>query len=128
MIDRIAGEVLRWIPVGLIPIANGAARMLLYQDLIGARAAGLVSAALDCLLIVLYARLLRTPRSVALRGATWLVCTTGLHFGLGRLAFGISWSDLVQKYDLLQGEAWLVVTLVVALSPWIATKLRRRSR
>lgn len=128
MIRHFGRDVLLWLPVGLIPIVNGLVRVATYQSALGEPAAGWVSASLDCALILGYALCLRPPRNVGLRAATWLFCTTMLHFALGALAFGMPLRDLLQKYDLSSGEPWLLVNLAIAAAPWIGAQLPRRGR
>ncbi len=122
---QVQHDFLLWLPVGLIPIANALIRLSVYQDDLGDIAAGWVSASLDVAFVLIYANLIaRTPR-VGLRAATWTVCTTGLHFGLGIFIFGSPVSALVGKYDLSSGEPWLLVTVAIAVSPWIADRIRK---
>lgn len=118
-------EVLRWIPVGLAPLANGVLRMTTYQHAIGEQAAGWVSSGLDVAAIVAWATFLAPPADRRLRAGVWLVSTTVFHFVLGQ-AFGMTVWDSVRKYDIAAGEPWLLVSAVVGASPWLAAALRRR--
>jgi hypothetical protein len=122
---QIAQDVLLWVPVGLMPIGNGLIRLTIYQHAVGEQIAGWISALLDCGLIVFYAAFLTPPRSAPLRSATWLACTTTLHFALGLLVFAIPIWELLLKYNLLHGEPWLVVNLAIVLAPWLADRLFR---
>ncbi len=122
---QVLHDVWLWLPVGLIPIANALIRLSVYQDDLGETVAGWVSASLDVAFILLYAGLIARPSRVGLRAATWTVCTTGLHFGLGFFVFASSASVLVGKYDLSAGEPWLLVTVSIAASPWIADHIRK---
>lgn len=118
-------ELLRWIPVGLAPLANGVIRMTTYQHALGEQAAGWVSSGFDVAAIVAWATLLAPPADRRLRAGVWLASTNALHFVLGQ-AFGMTVWDSVRKYDLGAGEPWLLVSAVVGASPWLAAALRRR--
>ena len=58
MMTGLAREVIRWLPVGLIPIANGMLRMLIYEETLCEPWSWLLSATLDVALILVYAILL----------------------------------------------------------------------
>lgn len=129
---RFFVEVLYWLPVGAIPIANGILRFTLYQPAVGSFTAGLVSTALDILLILGYAILLQRRRPLAggsmrlWRGVLWLTLSTLNHFLLGHFLFGIPFAELAVKYGILSGETWAVISLVILFAPWLAG-LRRRA-
>lgn len=139
LLNPISRQALRdlvlWVPVGLIPIANALVRLSVYQDSLGETKAGWVSALLDIVFILLYASLIAPPSkmdpstigrsTIGLRAAVWTACTTGLHFGLGLLVFAIPATVLVGKYDLVAGEPWLLVTIAIAASPWISAHIRQ---
>lgn len=130
-------ELLLWLPVGAIPILNGAIRLALYARWLGEPRASMVSSALDVLAVCAYAYFVqrRWPAArggAAGRGAAWLALTTLNHFALGALVFGVPLPVLVAKYDLLAGELWLVVSLAILAAPilatWIDTAAPTRAR
>ena len=115
-----------WLPVGVIPIVNGAIRLLVYGRWVGEPLASIVSSALDVSLVLAYAGLVQrrspvTTRSAAARrGLLWIALTTSNHFGLGAFVFGISLGALLAKYDLFRGELWLLVSLAIFAAPALA--------
>lgn len=125
-------ELVLWLPVGAIPILNGAVRLALYARWLGEPRASLLSSALDVLAVTAYASLVqrRWPAATwgraARRGVAWLALTTVNHFALGALVFGVPLRALVAKYDVSAGEAWLVVSLAILAAPllgrWIAAE------
>lgn len=123
---QLARELLLWVPVGAIPIVDGAIRLATYQSVRGETAAGWVSAGLDILFILTYAISLAPARRVAIRVAIWLTATTLLHFVLGGLVLGVPIAELLGKYDVLAGEAWAPVNLAIAAGPWIGERIRER--
>jgi hypothetical protein len=129
-------ELLLWLPVGIIPILNGAIRIALYARWLGEPRASLVSSALDVLAICAYASVVQrrwpaaTWGGAAVRGGTWVALTTLDHFALGALVFGVPVPALFAKYDLRAGELWGVVSLAVFVAPlfgrWIAGGVPRQ--
>lgn len=124
-------ELVKWLPVGIIPILNGIIRMATYGKTLPSLPSGLVSSALDVALIALYALLLqRKDGSVKtpprFRGGLWLALSTFSHFMVGHFAFGLSWWELARKYDVFQGQTWGVISLAIALSPALAAKVASR--
>lgn len=127
---QVLRDIVLWLPVGLIPIANALVRLSVYQDSLGETAAGWLSAILDITFILLYAGLFAPPSKIGpseigLRAAIWTACTTGLHFGLELLVIAVPAEALVGKYDLVAGEPWLLVTIAIAASPWISARIRQ---
>jgi len=116
-------EILLWVPVGLVPITNGALRIFLYGNWIGEPQASVVSSALDVTVVSAYACLaerrwpVETWGGAVCRGCLWLAMTTLNHFGLGFWLFGMSLQTLVAKYYLHKGEMWSLVSLGVAVAP-----------
>ncbi len=112
-----------WVPVGVIPILNGALRMMLYARALGEPRASMLSSALDVIVVGAYACLAQRRWPVAGwgpavgRGLLWISMTTLAHFGLGAFVFGIPVPALVAKYDLLGGETWLLVSLAILAAP-----------
>jgi hypothetical protein len=112
-----------WVPVGLIPILNGALRMSLYARWLGEPWASRLSSALDVLLLGTYACFAQrrwpvvTRGGAVSRGLLWISMTTSNHFILGAFVFGIPWPALVDKYDLLDGELWPLVSLAILAAP-----------
>lgn len=130
---NLARELVLWLPVGLVPILNGAIRLALYARWVGEPRASMVSSALDVLAVCAYASLVQRRWPTATwggavgRGLTWLGLTTLNHFALGALVFGVPLHALVAKYDLLAGEPWLLVSVAILAAPilgrWIAARV-----
>ena len=57
-------------------------------------------------------------------GALWLVLTVAFEFGLGR-AVGRSWQALLADYDLIHRGLLSIGMVLLALSPWIAARMRQ---
>jgi hypothetical protein len=63
-----------------------------------------------------------SERSLMTIGALWLGLTLAFEFGLGR-AVGRPWNDMLADYDLSRGGLLSIGMVVLALSPWIATRI-----
>jgi catechol 1,2-dioxygenase len=57
-------------------------------------------------------------------GLAWLLMTVSFEFIFGHLVAGKSWQELFKAYDLTTGNLWVLVLLVVAISPPAAARLR----
>jgi hypothetical protein len=57
-------------------------------------------------------------------GLAWLGATVLFEFLFGRLVARRSWGELLRGYDVSTGNLWLLVLLVVAVSPTLAARLR----
>ena len=59
-------------------------------------------------------------------GAMWLALTLAFEIGLGR-ALGRPWESMLADYDLSRGGLLSIGMVVLALSPWIAARIRQSS-
>ena len=50
--------------------------------------------------------------------------TVMFEFLFGLLVARKSWVDLLQAYDITAGNLWLLVLVVIAVSPFLAARLR----
>lgn len=57
-------------------------------------------------------------------GLAWLLMTVLFEFLFGRLVAHKSWSEMLQSYNLISGNLWTLVLLVIACSPRIVARLR----
>ncbi len=65
-----------------------------------------------------------SERSLLAIGALWLALTLAFEFGLGR-AIGRSWNAMFADYDLSRGGLLSIGMVVLALSPWVAARIRK---
>jgi len=64
------------------------------------------------------------PVQYWLIGGGWLVMTVLFEFIFGLYVMGDSWEKLLDAYNVLKGNLWLLVLLTTALSPYLAARLR----
>ena len=65
-----------------------------------------------------------SERSLLAIGALWLALTLAFEFGLGR-TLGRPWDAMLADYDLSHGGLLSIGMVVLALSPWIAVRIRK---
>ncbi len=66
---------------------------------------------------------IRTARGALAIGLLWVVLTMGFEFALGRL-LGYRWDRILSDYDLLHGGLMPLGLLAMALTPWLARRLK----
>jgi len=66
---------------------------------------------------------IRTAGGALAVGAFWVVLTLGFELGLGRL-LGYGWDRILSDYDLLHGGLMPLGLLAMALTPWLARRLK----
>ena len=115
-----------------IPIAilNGLIREKFLVPLLGQRIALPISGITCALLFFLITWLslqwlgpMKPSRYLQI-GLAWLAMTVIFEFFFGYLVARKSWADLLQAYDITTGNLWLLVLVVIAVSPFLAAKLR----
>lgn len=67
-----------------------------------------------------------SERSLLVIGAMWLALTLAFEFGLGR-ALNRPWNAMLADYDLSRGGLLSIGMVVLALSPWVAARIRQSS-
>jgi hypothetical protein len=119
-----------WLLLMAAEIVHGIARTLWLAPVVGdfrARQLAVFSGSLLILLIVsVTIRWMRppTPRLLMSIGLLWVVLTVGFEIGLGRFILGSSWPRLASDYNLREGGLLPIGLLVMALSPWLAMRIR----
>jgi hypothetical protein len=122
--DRILRRwVVAWVGAPVLAIINGAARELAYKDQVGDSTANQISVAPLIALLALYFWVLQRRWPVATRrdalsmGAIWVALSVLFEFGFGHYVEGDSWTDLLQNYDVMAGNLWILILLWIAAGP-----------
>lgn len=120
-----------WSVILVFAIINGAFREGVLIPHIGNPWAQVISGSLLSLWVFVAARIfvarikpLSTHQYAAL-GVLWLAMTLIFEFGFGLLR-GKSWPEMFTAYQFHDGNLWLLVLLVVAVSPWLAAHWQKR--
>ena len=114
-----------WVGAPVLAIVNGAAREFAYKDEVGESAANQISVAPLIALLGLYFWILQrrwplaTTREALSVGAIWVVLSVLFEFGFGHYVEGDSWADLLDNYDVSQGNIWILILLWIAVGPAI---------
>jgi hypothetical protein len=119
-----------WLLLMAAEVVHGTARTLWLAPHVGDFRARQVAVFSGSLLILLIASL--TIRWIRVRGLSalvsigilWVALTLAFEITLGRLALGYSWKRLASDYDLREGGLLPIGLLVMAMSPWLAARLR----
>jgi hypothetical protein len=112
-----------WVSAPVLAIVNGAAREFAYKDQVGESTANQISVAPLIALLALYFWILQRRWPLATRrdalsiGAIWVSLSVLFEFGWGHYVESDSWTDLLQNYDVTEGNLWLLILLWVAAGP-----------
>ncbi|AWL10709.1 hypothetical protein HMF8227_00201 [Saliniradius amylolyticus] len=129
--SRLLKAVGIWLIILLMAIVNAGIRELLLVPVIGAELALPASGVLLTALILLIAWLslpwLRpeTSRASFAIGAVWFVLTLVFELLLGYFVSGKSWSEVLQVFDVTQGNLFALALVMTFAAPWLSAKIRR---
>jgi hypothetical protein len=130
MVRCLVRAVLVWVLLIAAEVVHGIARGVWLVPVVGdfrARQIGVFSGSLLILVIVsVTIRWMQVPTKPLLVsiGFLWVVLTVGFELGFGRLVLDSSWDRLASDYDLRDGGLLPIGLLVMAASPWLATRIR----
>ena len=115
-----------WLVLAMTMVLNGIFRELALAPVLGARAAGVASAALGIAIILgitwLFLRRPAFPLPIQERAAIafqWVAMTVAFELVFGHWVDGKPWSELLANYDLAAGRLWPLVLAALALAPFL---------
>ncbi|SFM70155.1 hypothetical protein SAMN04487963_3419 [Marinobacter zhejiangensis] len=117
-----------WLLIAVLAVLNGFLREAILQPLLGARLALPVSGVALALIVLIVTfvcfRWLAGP--YWLIGIQWVVMTLLFEFGFGHYVAGKSWPELLQTFNVLRGDLFVLVLLVSLIAPrlvaWLYTR------
>ena len=118
-----------WGTILILAILNGGLREAVLIPKLGTVAGNVLSGVFLSVLILTVAYLslpflsVDHPVKLITIGLGWLVLTLLFEFSFG-LWQGQSWQVMFEAYTFKNGNIWLIVLMVTALAPYLATKLR----
>lgn len=122
-----------WLGMLALAFANGTARAVGYQPVIGEAAARQIATAsliglLGGYVWVLHGRapLPDTGTAVAV-GGTWTALTLGFEFGFGHYVQHMPWKALLADYDVTRGRVWVLVPVATLVMPALVRALQART-
>jgi hypothetical protein len=131
----LAGKgIAMWFVLLVAMFGNGMLRVFVLQPRLGADAARQVACLTGLVIVValsgVFVRAIPGASSDQLLkvGAIWLLLTVTFEFLFGHFASGMSWSELLEDYDLLRGRLWALVLLGTVLAPWVWGMVLGRAR
>ena len=120
---RVRRWILAWLGASVLGIVNGGVRDFAYEERVGESTAGQISTGTLIALLALYFWILQRRWPLASRrealsvGAIWVALTVLFEFGFGAAAEGLSWEQMLEPYDVTEGNVWLLVLVWIALGP-----------
>ena len=122
-----------WIIIVIAAIINGAIREKLLTPLIGAHLSLPISGiALSALVFVITYFAIEFFGQVKssvykLIGLFWIILTLAFEYLFGHYVMGTPWHEINQVFTILNGNLFIIVLIVTALSPWAAARLRGKA-
>ena len=124
-----------WLILAVVAIANGTLRQFTYGRHMPELAAHQLSTLTGILLTGGAVWLLDrswpigSAKDAWIIGSCWLLMTIAFEFGFRHYLAGHSWSRLFADYNILEGRAWSLFLVWIAVLPWVIWRLRiRRTR
>jgi hypothetical protein len=119
-----------WVFLVLLAILNGTVREKVLVPLLGTQWA-LPLSGISLSVLILVTTLLLLPflgvlssSQYWLVGGMWLLLTVLFEFLFGHYVMGDPWTKLLEAYNILKGNLWVLVLLVTAAAPYLAARLR----
>jgi hypothetical protein len=120
-----------WLIILVLAVLNGALREMMLIPLLGTSVSLVLSGLLLSGLIFVTTYLvlpwlkMQYSRELVIVGLSWVALTIVFEFAFG-LSQGQSYQELLAAYTFTDGNIWPVVLVVIALSPWLAVRIRRQ--
>lgn len=128
----MARYLLAWLPMIAIAVANGAVREAWLLPRFGDVVARQISTLSLLILFAIYMGALfkfwplASARLALAVGIAWLALTLAFEFGLGYFVSHLTWRRMLAEYDLASGQLWILVSIWVAVAPYVFHTLRER--
>ncbi|MBN2159606.1 MAG: hypothetical protein JW807_09435 [Spirochaetes bacterium] len=126
--------IIFWTPMIVIAMINGALRDLTYGKCVGDLAAHQLSTATGMILFGVYIWAiglrwkLESARQAVIVGIIWLALTVAFEFLFFHYVVGHSWSDLLGAYNILEGNAWVLVPIFITVAPYLSYRFHSRKQ
>lgn len=123
-------SLIMWIVLGLLAFANGSLREFGIKKFVAEPWAHHISVVTGIIIIFLATLIffnifksLFSLKDAIIIGLCWIILTVAFEFLFGHYVTGHTWEELVQQYDILSGNLWLVALIAIGVSPWAAMRL-----
>ena len=119
-----------WLIIAFVAVLNGMLREAVLFKYMGTELALPVSGIILCLLVFLVTNLLltwigqQTARTFFIIGSICVCITLLFEFVFGHYVVGRSWHELIQVFNMQNGDLFTLVLLTSFISPYTAARLR----
>ncbi|HYF67862.1 MAG TPA: hypothetical protein VD884_06995 [Ohtaekwangia sp.] len=121
-----------WFPMVLLGMANGFFRQFVLNNYLDETAARQLSTLTLILLLTVYVYLIynslniRSEAQALWTGVLWMFLTFLFETLLGFFVSGLSMSQIMREYDILEGRLWILVLLSLTCLPYIYFRSKHR--
>lgn len=122
--------IITWFLFLPVPIINGVLREKWYKAIVGQASAHQIGTIAVSTIFFVYAYVsLKSKISVLSNvdllkiGLLWLTMTVVFEFGIGIVA-GRSWEYMLADYNIFKGRIWVLVLLVIFVSPFLVKLIK----
>ena len=119
-----------WLAIVVVAILNGVFREKILTPTVGANISlplsGILLSAMTFLVTLTFISFIGSFESKVyiFIGIFWVALTLSFEFLFGHYVVGKSWKEIIQVFNILKGDLFIVVLFISAISPWAAAKLR----
>lgn len=119
-----------WFLIALVAILNGILRDLVITRWLGAGIALPMSGVILAAVVLLVSWLfmpwlnLQTAQGHLLLGVAWVLMTLAFEFLFGHYVGGKSWQEILQVFNVMRGDLFLLVLIVSLIAPWLVAQWR----
>jgi hypothetical protein len=119
-----------WLIIAFFAVLNGMLREAVLFEHMDAELALPVSGIILCLLVFLVTSLFltwigqQTARTFFIIGSIWVCITLLFEFVFGHYVAGKSWHELIQVFNMQNGDLFTLVLLTSFIAPYTAARLR----
>lgn len=130
MVNLLFKAIAVWLVLLVVAMLNAALREKLLAPMIGPGAALPVSGLLLSIwiFVVAFAASPLWPASQSkahwVVGMLWFALTLTFELVLGRFIAGKPWMEVMQVFNILKGDLFMVALLATLITPWLSAKLR----
>jgi hypothetical protein len=130
MADLLVKTIGIWLILVILAILNAVIREKLLAPMIGTGNALPVSGLLLSILIFFVAYVsmpflgFSESKTFIIVGVTWFALTLSFEFLFGHFVAGKPWQEILQVFNILKGNLFIVALLAALISPWLSAKIR----
>lgn len=123
-----------WLLIVIAAVINGVIREILFVPMLGIEMALPLSGIVLSIIIFLFSLLTVSfigaseTKIYLFVGMYWMFLTLSFEFLFGHYVAGKSWHDIMQVFNIREGNLFSLVLLVTAFSPWASAKIKGHGR